>query len=107
MVKIPLSNQKITIRIYFAVDSEPRVVEIKHGDYNRKIYSLLVVNGENVILDGDEPIILADKAKVVDINIKSIMDIVAETMKSNEVYLKNIDAIPIGEEREVLKVLLN
>lgn len=106
MTRIPLSNHNVKIKIFVNIDSEPRVVEIKHGEYNFKNYSLLIINGGTVMLDGDEPIILADRAQAIDVSIPSVMDIIAEKLKNHEVYLRKIDAIPEGKEREILEGII-
>ncbi len=106
MTRIPIINVIVTLKIHSEVESSPRKVEVNYGEFNHKAFSAIVVNGETVMLDGDEPVILSTTAKAVEILPLGAIDILAAVLHDEMVYIKKIDAVPEGREREVLESMI-
>jgi hypothetical protein len=107
MVKIILALQTVTIKIYGEANTQHRTTIIKNGLHNKKMYSHLVFTEGNVLLEGKEAMVLATNAKIVDIEVENIEQKIAKLVGNRDIYLKGIDAVPEGKERELVKNLIS
>jgi hypothetical protein len=105
MTKIPLLNHIIRLKVFTDVGSDAKAIEIKNGVYENLQYTSLVILGDTIIIDGDEPIILVDRVKMTDLKILSAVDMIAEALNDDSAYIYKTDAIPEGREREILRAI--
>lgn len=107
MIKILLSMQVVTIKVYGDSNSQHKTIVIKNGSYNKKLYRHLVLAEGNLVLEGEEMAVLASSAKVLSIEMENIERKIAKLIGNEEIYLRGIDAVPEGREREIIKNLIN
>ena len=106
MLIYQLAKNEVTIKIYTMTGTDPQIIEIKDGIYKRNRYASLLLSENNVILEGDSINILATDTKTVIIQTKNILMQLTELLKNDRIYIDGIDAIPAGEERNILEALI-
>lgn len=106
MVKIPIINNIVHIKILAETGQPATILEIRYGSYSNGIYQALIINDETVMLEGVESVILSTNAKRVDIDVPGIMSLISKAINDQSVYLKRIEAIPEGKERDILSCLM-
>lgn len=106
MVKIPIINNIVQIKILAETDQPATIIEIRYGSYCLNVYQAIIVNNETVMLEGVETVILSTNAKRVDIDIPGLMSLISKAINNKDVYLQKMEAIPEGKEREILAYLM-
>lgn len=104
MVKISLLDNDVTINILTANGN--RDVNIILGKYEMKRFSDIIITPNSVVLEGDENLLLAGDVSAVYVKIRSIVDKLADILNDKSVYIKKMDVVPHGAEREILQKLV-
>jgi hypothetical protein len=105
MVRITLAE--IDYIIETLSGGEKETFHIFQGIYQGKKYLAAVVSEGSVILEGEEVLHLKEKAVAVYVKQRTILERVADFLKSENVYLEKTDAVPKGRERDLLRFLIN
>lgn len=99
MIKINLKGNEFT----FTLASSGRVqsVEIKNGFFNGRRYDFAMIEGENLILQGEDICVLTG-AVFIEVSVKSAADRIALLLNDSKFRFTGIEGIPQGKEREIL-----
>lgn len=106
MVKIPIINNIVRIEILAETGQPATITEVRYGSYSHNVYQSLLINNETVMLEGAETVIISTNAKRVDIDFPGVMSLISKAINDKSVYLKRMEAIPEGKEREILAYLM-
>ena len=98
---------EVSIKIHEHNSPIPIMVGIRDGKYKSCYYSSLLLAENNVILQGEETIIVHADAKFITLSIKSTKMAIAEIVGDNEIFITGSHAIPEGSEKEILEKLLD
>jgi hypothetical protein len=98
MIKVRLVNNDFILTI--ATSGQTKQIEITNGKYNGKNYSDIIFSNDNIILEGDDDIVLQTSVAAAFITVKGIRNKIAEILGNEDVYLIGINAIPEGEEKK-------
>lgn len=90
----------------FIRDVSQQIINIKNGVYNKKVYGSLILSGENILLEGEDMLLLTANNKAIVIQFKSIATKLAEVLEDDSIYINGMDAVPEGRERELLQAVL-
>ena len=107
IIRMPLSGLEVSVKIHEHNSPIPINVTIKDGKYKSCYYSSLLMAENNVILQGDESVIIHGEAKLITLEVKNIKTEIAEITGSDAIYIEGVNAIPKGSEREILVKLLS
>lgn len=100
-------HHAVRLKILSENDRTLKEVEIKNGYYLKKQYSTLILSEESIIIEGSAGAsVIAVKTKLVDITVRSAVEIVADTLNDSSVYIAKADAIPEGMERAMLRQIM-
>ena len=106
MVKINISEVDLTLNVTAADRSF--TVDLFKGLYKNKKYTTLFIFDRALVLsanDGSE-VVLGTNVVTVSVNYHTVKDKLSRILQDSAVYLYGVDAIPEGQEREVLKNLI-
>jgi len=92
--------------LIFIRDVSQQIINIKNGVYNKKVYGSLILSGENILLEGEDMLLLTANNKAIVIQFKSIATKLAEVLEDDSIYINGMDAVPEGRERELLQAVL-
>jgi len=108
MTEIPLTDLSVIMELHDTSDSIPRKYILKDGKHiNGKTYSSLMIIGEKVVLKGGkEMLLISTEAKIITVTVKSSIEKAAEILNDTNIFTSGIDAIPEGQEREILAAIL-
>lgn len=105
MVKMSISGMEIKVRAVRGGSVQDIV--LKGGIYKGKEYNYLVVTGKTAFLEStNDGMVLISDADAFHINAVTPLDRLAE-LKGKEAYLKGIETVMKGEEREILAKMIS
>jgi len=108
MTEIPLTDLSVIIEIHDTSDGLPRKYILKDGKHiNGKTYSSLMIIDEKVALKGGiDTLLISTEAKIITVTVKSSIEKASEILNDTNIFMSGIDAIPEGQEREILAAIL-
>jgi hypothetical protein len=105
MVKLNLIGISVKLKVVLADHIED--ISIENGSYKDANYDSLVVMNDRAILESGESVMpIAPGAIAIYISVATPLDKLAQ-IKGEDVYLKGIDVVEDGEEREILQKIVD
>lgn len=107
MTRIDLLYHTVILKILSESEKTTKEIKIKNGCYQKKQYSTIILSEESVIIEGSAgAAVISINTKLVDIKIRSAVEIVAKKLNDSSVYIDRSDAVPEGMERAMLRLIM-
>lgn len=107
MTRVDLLYHTVKLKILSESEKTIKEIEIKNGYYQKKQYSTIILSEDSVIIEGSTgAAVLSVNTKLVDIKIRSAVEIVAEKLNDSSVYIDRSDAVPEGMGRAMLRLIM-
>ncbi len=103
MLKIKIANLDLIIKIISG--SKQEKIEIKKGFFKDEVYFCLTFTDGKLILEGDNLLVLTNKADAVVLEIKTPLEKLAEHFHDSNILIEGISVIPDTKLRESLQIV--